>query len=69
MHDFNMQVLEFSFLLLLTILDDTSSNSTNLWNILVYNSYSLLRNNPRYKDRTNVVLEDIPFVQAILAEK
>lgn len=64
-----MQVLEFSFLLLLTILDDTSSNSTNLWNILVYNSYSLLRNNPRYKDRTNVVLEDIPFVQAILAEK
>lgn len=64
-----MQVLEFSFLLLLTILDDTSSNSTNLWNILVYNSYSLLRNNPRYKDRANVVLEDIPFVQAILAEK
>ena len=62
-------MLEFSFLLLLAILDDTSSNSTNLWNILVYISYSLFRNNPRYKDRTNVVLEDIPFVQAILAEK
>lgn len=62
-------MLEFSFLLLLAILDDTSSNSTNLWNISVYISYSLLRNNPRYKDRTNVVLEDIPFVQAILAEK
>lgn len=28
----------------------------------------LFRNNPRYKDRRNVVLEDIPFVQAILAE-
>ena len=62
-------MLEFSFLLLLAILDDTSSKSTNLWNILVYISSSLLRNNPRYKDRTNVVLEDIPFVQAILAEK
>ena len=62
-------MFEFSFLLLLAILDDTSSNSTNLWNISVYISYSLLRNNPRYKDRTNVVLEDIPFVQAILAEK
>lgn len=28
----------------------------------------LFRNNPRYKDRSNVVLEDIPFVQTILAE-
>jgi len=28
----------------------------------------LFRNNPNYKDRSTVTLEDIPFVQAILAE-
>ena len=32
-------------------------------------TFSVHRNNPKYKDRSNVILEDIPFVQTILAEK